>query len=663
MNNKYTLKEFFTNSNIEQVIIPEIQRDYVWKEENVERLLESICENAKKHKLGLDEMDMTEEDFNKLSPKARDVILREMEDTKIYCNVGFFYAYTDPEMAGRCILIDGQQRMTTLFLLLVYLSIKENKQDKFKNSYLKDGVLKFDYKVRESAHEFLLNFVTHLLSDKSIETATDQYWYFSEYEYDATIQSLLTNYEAIKTYLAGKELSLDYVGNFIEFWYFDTDKSSQGEELYIYMNSRGESVSSGENIKANLLKNLSDDERHTWGEKWESWQSFFWRKRNNNLNADKGIEEFLRWIKIIELVKSNVGKTVEKMTDDIKLIKEQDKVTSGKLKFALIETYFDGINRLIDTKNEINWHNEWFSERPDAIHYFKFFPLLMYVIKYPNYNPIDLQRFARFFFNLTRFDNLSRNPYSTLVNIIRLVEKYLDAGYTDVTDLLAFKENYKTILTVEEVVKLTIYKLYDNQNRNEIELAFWQAEDFKLCNGTIWFIWDCINYDRIAELFDNFKLEEFNNYFSNFNELFSEPDDLVRRSLLTKGDYKVWDGYSTSLDANRYSFFNEEWRWKNHFEEKSKNLTLVCKKLLIDYCQRQNKNTKLSKEEILNNIISDFLHNCTTKDWIYYFINKPDIFKYCKEKKVCFCSNDINEIVLLEATKAYSYKALEDFLD
>ena len=28
---KYTLRELFLNKNIEQIIVPEIQRDYVWK--------------------------------------------------------------------------------------------------------------------------------------------------------------------------------------------------------------------------------------------------------------------------------------------------------------------------------------------------------------------------------------------------------------------------------------------------------------------------------------------------------------------------------------------------------------------------------------------------------------------------------------------------------
>ena len=36
---KYTIKELFVNRELEQIVIPEIQRDYVWKKEQVEGLM------------------------------------------------------------------------------------------------------------------------------------------------------------------------------------------------------------------------------------------------------------------------------------------------------------------------------------------------------------------------------------------------------------------------------------------------------------------------------------------------------------------------------------------------------------------------------------------------------------------------------------------------
>jgi len=42
---RYSLKDLLTHNEIEQIIIPEIQRDYVWAEDNVVKLLSSVKKN------------------------------------------------------------------------------------------------------------------------------------------------------------------------------------------------------------------------------------------------------------------------------------------------------------------------------------------------------------------------------------------------------------------------------------------------------------------------------------------------------------------------------------------------------------------------------------------------------------------------------------------
>src|SRR5690606_24836508 len=80
--------------------------------------------------------------------------------------------------------------------------------------------------------------------------------------------------------------------------------SEQGEELYIYMNARGEQIQGNENIKANLLGQLNSEAsgeklietKNSYGVIWEGWQDYFWKKRNKNENADQGFNEFLTCI-------------------------------------------------------------------------------------------------------------------------------------------------------------------------------------------------------------------------------------------------------------------------------------------------------------------------------------------------------------------------------
>jgi len=648
---RYTLKLFLTDHNLDQIIIPEIQRDYVWQRSNVERLLQSILDNSMKQSnvsLGI-----TDELLNQLPPQAREAIIREQEKNKVFCNIGFIYAYFDPELAGRFVLIDGQQRLTTMFLTLLALSVKEDKQEQFSRTYFKDNILKFDYKVRESSHDFILNFVNYVLDNKNIDKIKNEYWYFSEYEYDVTIQSVLNNYQTIWNFVINNDLPLSYIEDFVEFWYFDTNKSKQGEELYLYMNSRGETVSPNESVKANLLKGLSETEKHDWGTKWEEWQNLFWKYRGSNKNADKGIEEFLRWIKIIELTKKNSNETVDSQAKFIRQIKETKKIELEGLTLIHIEKYYNALLKLVEYKEEVKFDVNWLTgadinqKEISTLDYIKLMPMLMFAEKYPDCNCIDIKRVARFFYNITRSSEISKNPFNSLVNAINLTKEFLSKNYDDITDIVNFKDNYKTILTNEEVTKLTIYK--NNKDiREDIEKTFWKAEDYKYCDGKIWLIWDCINFNSTNPFdFTEQKLLEFKLCFDNFIYLFNNPDDLLRRAILTKGDYLVHDGYSTSLENYRYSFINEESRWKSQLS--SKERIKPYKLLIQDYNQRKTDNN--TKEDVVNEIIKKYLDTTTQKDWIYYFVKEPTLLSYCWEKKICW-SDDIESIALLQRTKA-----------
>jgi uncharacterized protein with ParB-like and HNH nuclease domain len=656
---KYNLGEFLKDHNLDQIIVPEIQRDYVWKAENVNKLLTSILENNQKQ----NKQEIPDEELEKLPPAIRDIVARERKKTINYCNIGFLYAYSDSEMHGRYILIDGQQRMTTLFLLLLNLSIKDDKQSQFKNAYFKDEILKFDYKVRAAAHDFMVNFVKYILDKKDIDAITDQYWYFTEYNQDVTIQSIITNYKTIQSFTAKNELSFQYIEDRIEFWYFDTEKSEQGEELYIYMNSRGEQISPNEGIKAILLKDLPDSEKRVWGEKWETWQDFFWKHRKNNTSADMGLNEFLRWINIIELISGQMKTAIEDQAQRIKTIKEQGEVGIERLSFPLIETYFNALSNLFNVSGKIHLNDDWLAGKLEAIDYVRLLPVVLYIKEYPDFDEGNMRRFGRFFFNVARFPTISGNPYDSLVSAIRLTRCFLDNHKTDVVDFIEYSSDFTSILTGEEVAKLSIYKQSDEALRLSIERAFWDAEDFYLCNGRIDFIWECMGYDKSAKIFTESDVETFTAYFDSFNTLFANPDDLLRRVLLTKGDYKIRDGFSTSLWVDRYSFLNEKGRWVDPFVKKYDPLIKAAHSLVNDFRNRKSKADDTKRESILESIINDYLDANPPKNWLYYIIQKPEILAYCRQKKICFGGTNLNEIFLLKEEKAFHWEKLQDMIE
>lgn len=665
-----TLKSFLTNQNTFQIIIPEIQRDYVWKEENVLRLLNSIKENAEKESSLT--QGVTDDLLSQLAPSLRESVVREIEKKKNFCNVGFIYAYHDRELDGRFILIDGQQRITTLYLILLCLSVKENKSEYFKRHYFKDNSPKVDYKVRDEAHDFIVNFIEYLLQSKDYSNIKDQYWYYSEYANDVTIQSILNNYGTIKSYISSNELSLQYLEDNIEFWYFDTNQSMQGEELYIYMNSRGEAVSPSESIKAELLKGKTEQEKHDWGEKWEKWQDLFWKNSKNYQSADDGIEEFLRWIKIIETTKRKTTNVTSQIAS-LRKIREEKKVSKEGLTFEKIESYYIALMTVLRYKESGKFKKEWLwgqfeNIRPglpranptqiDVVDYLQLIPMLMYAERHPECSEEDFQRFARFFYNIRFFDIISKNPYASLINIVILIENFLNDSHTDVVNLINYRANgsFANILTDEEAIKLSLYKRQvDNDLRKEIERAFWIVEDHKFSDRKVGFIWECIGFAPNLDNLELFNLDKFKVYFENLKALFNSPDDLLRRALLTKGDYSVWDGNTTSLNGSRHSFIAEEWRWRSQFTDNYRRS--IFKQLIVQYSQLKINHPDSNRNKLLETIISTYLNSNPIKDWLYYFIKEPNVLGYCGNKFVCFSNGTemIDDIYLLQEKNAVKY--------
>lgn len=120
----------------QDIVIPEIQREYVWG--NNKQLLEQF--------------------------------IRDITTAGTDINVGFLYSYMPEEAShSTCFLINGQQRFTTLVLILYYLSIKEKRQADFNGLLKCSGThMSFSYRVRSTTDDFLRK----LFSDNTWFTGT-----------------------------------------------------------------------------------------------------------------------------------------------------------------------------------------------------------------------------------------------------------------------------------------------------------------------------------------------------------------------------------------------------------------------------------------------------------------------------------------------------------
>lgn len=347
MTNNATLRDenILTLFSLNNLIIPEIQREYVWgqNEKIVTKFLNDIIAQS-------DRCDSCHRAY-----------------VKNGLNVGFLYSYKPPyvilenERYLDEYLIDGQQRITTVFLLLLSRAVKEGCVSEFCaiTRTNDSGHCKcFSYKVRDLTQQFLDDLIKHVISHqenpdciKDLLGDNKPSWFLSDYKEDPTVDTMLKTLRIIDDIFDSYAdyHFFEFILQAIHFWHFKTEVTSQGEALYITMNSRGEQLSQNELQKAALLPKDYEGLK-AWGAKWEEWQTIFWRRRGKNADADEGFNSYLSCITSMEKVLLNTNSV---SLERIELyIKALTFISSEKLRSrvtTLYPTYHSWFDDCIDT--------------------------------------------------------------------------------------------------------------------------------------------------------------------------------------------------------------------------------------------------------------------------------------------------------------------------
>lgn len=218
---------------------------------------------------------------------------------------------------GQMIPLDGQQRLTTLFLLHWYLAVRGGIAAD-ESAFL--GM--FTYRTRFSARHFCEKLVSERppFSPPSVEThsyrsylsnwLTDQHWYAGAWKHDPTIQSMLVALDDIHNLFAADDKAACRVAwnrlvaqdnPAITFDFLSIKDLGLSDDLYIKMNSRGKPLTLFEHFKADFEKTLgemSKDARTKFAHKVDrDWSDLLWPLRDNGTNqGDDAIidDEFLR---------------------------------------------------------------------------------------------------------------------------------------------------------------------------------------------------------------------------------------------------------------------------------------------------------------------------------------------------------------------------------
>jgi uncharacterized protein with ParB-like and HNH nuclease domain len=666
---RYSLRQLLTHNEIEQIIIPEIQRDYVWELSNVEKLIADI-------KTGFDRKTSLQiEIMANGNLEQRDSVIQyltqEYERLIFQQKLGFIYAYHDRDYAGKFFLIDGQQRITTLFLMLLSMYKALKKEKEFEEIYFNNRLPKVDYKVREQSHDFLLLLISSVLEGKNFKEA--EQFYSREYLKDTTIKHVIQNFEFIGQNLGSitdKNGFLRYLENFVEVNYFDTHLSEQGEQLYIYMNSRGEQLSHQEIVRAELMQKIADPEKKIeLGHEWEKWQNFFWRHRGKNENADKGFEEFLKWATIIHLA-VNENEDVINFLDPTKIftkkqLKEnyikdsfegdlQKRQKEEIYKYQVRYLHYDFLKKLFDSlewlySNKTTYipiQDKWLSNEISILDYVILIPVLHYQTLNEWYDDegrtLDVERLAMFLKNLIYFEAVAKNPDTATLDALEIVSQLKDKN----EDIIHISSNHsvtKTILTDAERFKLELYQ-NDPKDREEWEKLIWAItldEDYsKFLMGDITVVWKCLEIEKSKKP-DNDLRETFSEYVSLIkNVIFNNrSSDNLRRLLLCKFDYLIESG-SGGGGLRKYSFIGNGSAWVELREWKE---TLVKDNFIEFLIWLKSKGSSDLKK-----LITDAKKEFLPSNWREAFIDVPALLEYCNNKKILM--QDQERILLLEKT-------------
>lgn len=146
--------------------------------------------------------------------------------------------------------LDGQQRLTTLYLLY-WLAAKRESVDEAQYIFLK----RFSYQTRPNSKFFCQHLFAHTPSadDDIAHDIRSQKWYRLEWNNDPTVDSMLRMLQFLDSRFYPDKDSISPIWDRLEnikFYCFDIENLGLTDDIYIKMNSRGKPLTNFEHFKA-----------------------------------------------------------------------------------------------------------------------------------------------------------------------------------------------------------------------------------------------------------------------------------------------------------------------------------------------------------------------------------------------------------------------------
>jgi hypothetical protein len=535
---------------------------------------------------------------------VRDILLRDMKSSILRetppLDLNFVYGKAE---SGKFIPIDGQQRLTTLFLLYLYA---------FHNDDSKTELLrKFTYETRMSSRDFLekltenrsVVFASVLLPSKEIE---DSEWFVSGWKYDPTIQSVFTMLDEIKTVFDDVENLSQSLSNQeckpVIFKFLKMEDLGMEDSLYIKLNARGKHLTPFENFKVRLIGRLqkldlsftSDFEQLFDGK----WTDLFWS--NNKENFD---QTYLTFFGILLMNKE---------------ICPNDTDWSNVLDYEKIGTEIYGmafytLNFMSNNQDRENIHRLIFNALEKTRTYQSrvlFHAAATYLYMTKGVDNGSFTQWIRILQNLTLNSQIDTNErYRNAINGINKLTSNWDSL------LEYFSKNGNITGFNQEQINEEQKKAQIILRDKDFAEVIYKAEQHPYFSGQIRSALYFAKNDK-----EKYDKDLFLSYWKKIAALFDEKKpkygQLLRQAMLTFGDYTLSVGEYKTLcvdDPNETASTPSLKRlFSNHGN--------IVKRLLDEL--NSNDNFKSQLKIIVEN------STVPKTDWRYCFIRFPDLFKW-----------------------------------
>lgn len=569
--NEYSVKQLFSTDR-RKIIIPDFQRDYCWGDKNygenydtdiVSSFIQTLVEE---HKNG-------------------DIVLGKID------------VYQNPK--NHIHLTDGQQRLTTIYLLVGLLARKSSGQIKedLKKCLISEDEEKNDdkepylqYSIRESTLFFLRDLVNEFFIKEnsfSVKDLEKQPWYFKEYDLDPTIQSMFRALIALETEINKiKEIDIFscFVLNNIKIQYYDVVDRKHGEERFVIINTTGKYLSVSENIKPILLGKIKDT---IFATNWEERETHFFKNRNkgeNEFTSDKGVAKFMilcfqitRKQEIIDLVK--ISKETLKKSDEIAVLKRIDALfvafqkLENLLKNEEVQKQFKFVNNNKEVKTCIDLLGFTKEQTTNIL-----LPILYFIEKISD-DINDVNQFVR---RLRKnfFDNNRKERNANYIDwrfVLQIIEKS-----NSLEECLVFSKFDKI-----GNINLPTTNWYNIEEQLKAELKIDDKELIESIEDHEDFMGDITPVFQVSE--NSNEVQIIKSYFETYKKIrikdYHFSDDVELRNIYRLHSYLVngkfdnrsvgGHGYFMLVESEMFDFqlynFNEIWNWFNYLESSKIN--------------------------------------------------------------------------------------------